>query len=269
MTLPAYANHVATFPELYEQYLVGPLFSPWVPDLLDRLQLAPGDRVLDIACGTGIVARLARERVGAGARVVAVDLSPQMLAVGRRVEPGIDWREGSAVALPVPAGEAFDAIVCQQGLQFFPDRPAAAREMRRVAAPGGRVAISVWRSLDEAPFFRETHAIAERHLGPIVDQRHAFGDAAGIERLLVEAGFRDVRVEPVRRTIRFGDPAPFLHLNTMALVGMSPASKTMSDELRNQTVATIASESASLVPRFSDGEGLAFDLATNIATARA
>ena len=266
MALPS--MNLATLPEMYERLLVGPLFRPWAVALLDRVKLAPGDSVLDLACGTGIVARLARERLGEDARIVGVDLSPQMLAVAKTLAPGIDWREGSAAALPVAEGETFDVVVCQQGLQFFPDKPAAAREMRRVLAEGGRLAVATWRPLDEVPFFRDLHEIAERHLGPVVDQRHAFGRAADLERLLADAGCLDVRVEQLARTIRFEEPAMLFHLNAMAIVGMSPASRDMTDEARAQMVAVIANASAEVLQRYTDGGGLSFELSTNLALAR-
>ena len=89
-----------SFPEMYEQALVGPLFHPWAERLLDDVELAAGDCVLDVACGTGILARLAKDRLGESARVVGVDLNPAMLAVARQVAPGVDWREGDVAALP-------------------------------------------------------------------------------------------------------------------------------------------------------------------------
>lgn len=258
-----------TLPEMYERWLVASLFRPFAEALLDRVGLRSGEHVLDVACGTGIVARLARGRAGAGARIVGVDLSPQMLAVARNVAPDIDWREGNATELPVAAGETFDVVLCQQGLQFFPDRPAAARAMHRVLAPSGRLGVATWRPLDDVPFFAALHRIAERHVGPVVDQRHAFGIAGDLERLLGEAGFHDVRVETVTRTVRFPEPAVFLQLNAMAIVGMSAAAKTMDDAERARTIALVANDSADVLPDYRDGSELAFALATNVATARA
>ena len=255
--------------DMYERVLVNPLFRPWVDDLLQRVQLAPGDRVLDLACGTGIVARVAKERLGRDAAVVGVDASPQMLAVARRVAPDIDWREGNAAALPVAAGEQFDVVICQQGLQFFADKPAAAREMRRVLAQGGRLAAATWRELEDNPLFRELHELAERRLGPVVDQRHSFGEASDVEALLTGAGFRDVRVETITRTIHFGDPAAFLQMNAMAIVGMSAAAKTIEESERSRLVALIAADSSQLMPRYGGGAGLSFDISANVATARA
>ena len=268
MTLPTYAMNVSSFPEMYEHWLVGPLFRPFAEVIVERARLTPGDRVLDIACGTGIVARLARERLGEHGRAVGVDSSPQMLAVARRVAPAIEWREGDARSLPLAEGEQFDVVFCQQGLQFFPDRTAAVAEMRRATKHGGRLLVAVWQSLDEAPFFREAHRVAERRLGAFVDRRHSFGDALALQRLIADAGFEEVRVDRLVRTIRFDDPTPFVRMNTMALVGMSPASSTMNEQERAHLVGVIVDESADAVRQYSSGEGLSFELAANVATAR-
>lgn len=267
MTLPAYAMNQSNFAEMYERLLVGPLFRPWAEVLLDRVSVASGDRVLDLACGTGIVARLAKERLGQKGRVVGLDLSSQMIEVGRSIDPSVEWREGNAIALPFDENEKFDVLLCQQGLQFFPDKVVAAREMRRVLAPGGRLAVATWRSLEEIPFFMALDRVAERHLGKVIDHRYGF-DAMVLERLLGDAGFSEIRVEKVSRTIRFVDGAIFVRMNAMALVGMSSASTTMTDEQRAQRVEVIATESADVLPSFADGKGIAFEISTNLATAR-
>ena len=268
MTLPAYAMNLSSFPEMYERWLVGPLFRPWAEVMLEQVALATEDRVLDVACGTGVVARLAKDRLGDGGRVVGVDISPGMLAVARAVAPSIDWREGNVNALPLGDSEQFDVVVCQQGLQFFPDKAAAARELRRALGPNGRLAVSTWRALDDIPIFRELHRVAEHHVGPIVDQRHAFGDAALLATLLREAGVRDVDVKTMARTIRFDDASVFVRLNTMALVGMSAASKGMAEDERGRAVDAIVNDSADVVSPYTDGARLAFEISSNVATGR-
>lgn len=267
MSLPSYAMNQASFPEMYERWLVGPLFRPWAELTLDELKLSPGDSLLDIACGTGIVARVAKERAGDSARVVGIDVSPDMLAVARAVAPNIDWREGNASSLPLAEGERFNVVVCQQGLQFFADQAQALAEMRRALAEHGRLAVATWRSDDEIPFFRDLREVAERHLGPITDQRYSFGDAVLLEELLRDAGFENVAVKRVSRTIRFKDGDPFLRLNTMAFVGMSSAGKTMGEEERKRVMDAIIEESVPVSEQYSDGPELAFELTTNLAIA--
>ena len=257
------------FPDIYEQALVGPLFQPWVDSLLEDIGLTPGDRVLDVACGTGIVARLAKERLGAKGRVVGVDVNPQMLAVARRIAPEIDWREGDAGALPLGHEERFDAVLCQQGFQFFTDRAAAACQMRRALARDGRVAVSTWRPDEEFPLLRRLREIAERHLGPIDDRRHSLGEPDLIEAVLGEAGFRDIRSKHFSRTIRFTDGSVFARLNAMALISMSAASGALDDEARQRVVETIARDSAELIRLHTDEAGFAYEIGTNVVLARA
>lgn len=226
MTLPAYAMNQSNFAQMYEGLLVGPLFRPWVDDLLDGARIAPGDRVLDLACGTGIVARLAKERLGNQGRVVAVDLSTQMA----------QRRSGHRVA----RGERHGPAVRRDGTVRRHHLPARAPVLSGQAVGGPR----------NAP-----RAGAGRHLGTVVDHRYGFGDPLALERLLAEAGFKDVHVETVSKTIRFADGAVYLHMNTMALVGMSAVSATCSDEQRAQLCAAIAKESINVLPPYADGEG--------------
>ncbi len=257
------------FADLYEQILVGPLFQPWVEPLLQDIELKPGDRVLDIACGTGIVARIAQERLDSTGSVVGVDINPQMLAVAQRVAPTIDWRQGDAGALPLQDGEAFDVVLCQQGFQFFPDRAAAAHELRRALVKGGRLGVSTWRPDEEFPVLRELRAIAERHVGPITDRRHSLGDPGPLEAVLRQSGFHDIRSKHFSRTIRFQDGSVFVRLNAMALVGMSTQASALDDEGRQSIVNAIVRDSAELVRLQSDGAGFHYEIGTNVVLARA
>jgi ubiquinone/menaquinone biosynthesis C-methylase UbiE len=256
-----------SFPEMYERWLVGPLFLPWAELTLDELKLSPGDRLLDIACGTGIVARVAKKRLGETGHVVGIDVSSDMLAVARNVAPDIDWREGNANSLPLSEGEQFDIVVCQQGLQFFSDKTEAVAQMRRALAEHGRLAVATWRSDEEIPVFRELRRVAERHLGAITDQRYDFGDAAVLEGLLRDGGFHDIEIKTVARTICFDDGEPFIRLNTMAFVGMSTGGKAMSDDERKHVMENIINESAPVLQQYSDGSALTFELRTNLALA--
>ncbi len=264
---PAQMFNRTSFPDLYEQHLVGPLFRPFAEAILDQVNVSPGDRVLDIACGTGIVARLAKERIGRSGHVVGVDVNSQMLAVARRVAPAIDWREGNAAALPLDDGERFSVVFCHQGLQFFPDKRAAVLEMRRALLPGGRLAVATWRPVHEFPFLSELHRVAERHLGAIVDTRHGFGEESLVEALFREAGVRNVRLSRLTRRIRFTDGSQFLRLNTAALVGMSAVSRQMRDEERVRAIAAITDDSGAVLSAYTGESGLEFDLGATIASA--
>ncbi|HEX4009346.1 MAG TPA: class I SAM-dependent methyltransferase [Solirubrobacteraceae bacterium] len=196
----------ASVPEAYDRLLVGPVFEPWARELVRRVAPAPGATVLDLACGPGTVARLVAERIGTAGRVVACDISPAMLAVASAVPgvPGaapIEYVESSADALPV-ADAACDVVVCQQGLQFFPDRPAALNEMRRALRDGGTVALAVWaveRPLGLFGPIGETVrdcGVPEPYPRAFEPDSYALG-APALRDLLAGGGWRDVTVELV------------------------------------------------------------------------
>jgi ubiquinone/menaquinone biosynthesis C-methylase UbiE len=139
-------------PELYQRYLVPAIAANWAEDLVDRAQPRTGEAVLDVACGTGIVARSASRRMAQG-HVTGLDLNKGMLSVARTLPSEgvpIDWIEGSALDPLFPAG-IFDLVLCQLGLQFFPDQGRALGEMRRVQSPSGRIAVSVYSPIERTP----------------------------------------------------------------------------------------------------------------------
>jgi SAM-dependent methyltransferase len=199
--------------EAYERQLVPAMFAPWAARLIELAGLQPGQRVLDVACGTGAVTRLAAPRVGGSGRVVGLDVNAAMLAVAGSLPAAegapIEWLQASALAMPLPRA-AFDAVLCQQGLQQFPDRPAALREMRRVLRPGGRLAASVWSAIEASPGMAALVSALEQHVGvEAANNRRApfaLGDADELGGLLAVAGFRDVQVRTLVETARFRSP---------------------------------------------------------------
>ncbi len=154
--------------EVYERQLVPVMLAPWAPKLIDLAEVRPGMHVLDVACGTGVVTRLAAERVGSTGRVVGLDINAAMLSVARGLPPvggaTVEWLEASALEIPLPDA-AFDVVLCQHGLQQFPDRPTALREMRRVLMPGGRLALCVWSRIEGSPGMAALAEALERHVG--------------------------------------------------------------------------------------------------------
>jgi ubiquinone/menaquinone biosynthesis C-methylase UbiE len=251
----------------YEQHLVGPLFRPWAALLIQHTGISRGDTVLDVACGTGIVARLAAERSGGWRQVTGVDQSRGMLAVARQVEPEIDWREGSAGNLPLREGERFDIVLCHQALQFFPDRGAAVHQMHRALKPDGRLGIASWSPVTEG-LLHDLHVIAERRLGALVDRRHAFGEEQPMKELLENAGFRQVQVETRSLRVTFPDPARFLQLNARALVGMSSRTASLSEASKGVLMAELVKDSAEAARVHTTEDGLTFSIGSVLATAR-
>src|SRR5215471_11958046 len=196
--------------ELYELYLVPRVTLPWALDLVERVRLRSGDRVLDVACGTGVVARVAATAAGAGGRVAALDVNSGMLTVGRSLpRPAgapIEWYEASALALPFGDGE-FTVVLCQFGLQFLPDPRAALREMLRVLATAGRAGVSVYTSIDRNPAAQALSDALDRYLGEGASRakrsEHSLADSAELHELFADAGFAGVHIEAVTRTLRF------------------------------------------------------------------
>lgn len=139
---------VATAAEVYDRFFVPALFQSWTSRVADVAAIQPGERVLDVACGTGILACEAAERVGPSGEVIGLDINDGMLTVARRKSRAIAWRQGDAEQLPFADGE-FDAVVSQFGLMFFADRQQALREMARVVRPGGRLVVAVWDCVEQ------------------------------------------------------------------------------------------------------------------------
>ena len=210
-------------PELYQRYLVPAVTALWAADLIDQVAPQPGDRALDVACGTGVVARLAAERMGPTGQVAALDLNPGMLAVARALPAvtgaKITWWEDSALALPFPEA-TFDVVLCQLGLQFFPDRPTALQEMRRVLKDGGRVGLSVYGPIEHNPAtFALAHAL-DRHIGPEASlakrAEHALADTDELRELIAGAEFHDVVISTVTKWIRLPSPAAYVRVQLAA-----------------------------------------------------
>jgi ubiquinone/menaquinone biosynthesis C-methylase UbiE len=188
--------------ERYEAMFVPGLFAEWAPRLADIAGIRPGQAVLDVACGTGIVARTVADQLGDRGRVVGVDVNDAMLAVARRVGPQLDWRRADVAALPFSDGE-FDAALCQMALMFFADRIGALREMGRVVRPGGVVALAVPAALDDQPAYGPFVELAVREAGPaarsLLDTYWRCGD---LDELI--AGVREAGLEPIASETHVG-----------------------------------------------------------------
>lgn len=150
--------------DVYEEFFVPALFHEWAARVSDAAAIDSGQRVLDVACGTGVLTRNVAERVRPGGVVIGLDCNEGMLDVARHTSPAIEWRLGQAESLPFPEG-SFDAVVSQFGLMFFEDRVASLREMWRVLQPGGRLVVAVWDSLDRVPGYAAMTALLQRLFG--------------------------------------------------------------------------------------------------------
>lgn len=248
----------SSLPENYERHLARPLFAPWAELLLGAVRPAAGMSVVDVASGTGIVARAAARRVGPSGHVLATDVSPAMIAFNAAHPPLPGSAPIATAVAPVTElgrpDDTFDALVCQQGLQFFPDRAAAMREMRRVLRPGGVLGISVWSpGHDLAPFGYLNGAL--RDVGAPEPFPNAYDDAGyglsvdQVVELLDGAGFTDVDARDVELVSRWPDPDALY-----AAVSGTPFGPVL-DALDDSAKADVRERIARATERFAaDGE---------------
>jgi SAM-dependent methyltransferase len=219
--------------------------------------------VLDVACGTGVVARGAAEQVGASGHVAAIDVNAAMLEVARRVDSPagapIAWQQASALELPYDEG-SFDVVLCQLGLQFFPDPGAALRQMRRVLVARGRLGVNVYSAIEQTP---AALALSEAHqqIGGDASRPkrsdHSLADAAELHKLVATAGFGDINLTTVTQTLRFPSVADWVHIQLSA----SPLAPLLNDldptRAESLVNAIVADVQVALAPH-SGTDGLAF-----------
>ena len=255
--------------QVYEDVLVPRFFTPWGRLLLDELAVGEGEAVLDVACGPGSVTRLAAAAVGPAGRVTGCDLSPAMLAIAQAkpaVAGGapIDYHEAPADRLPVVDAD-YDVVVCQQGLQFFPDRAGAMAEMHRAVRPGGRVGIAVWRTIEEAPPFAALEAAIREVMGDALADRYRGGPwgmprEEDLSALLEGAGFRDVRIERPTLPLVF-DRGPSQLFSSLAASGIAADVDAAPAEVRTQLAEAYERNAE---PMIVDGE-LRSEASSNLA----
>lgn len=255
-----------TAAKAYEELFVPALFDQWTPMVLDAAGVGSGHRVLDVACGTGILARRARERVGDATKVAGVDPAPGMLAVAEQTAPDIDWRRGTAEALPFADG-TFDAVVSQFGLMFFDDQRRAMAEMSRVLKDGGRLAVAVWESLERIPAIAQEVALLERVAGQqAADALRApfvLGDQDGLTALAQGASVESVEVRSQSGKARFPSIRSLVEAD---LRGWLPL---MGVVLAEDVIERILDEADQQLSEYAEGDGeMIFDMPALILTGK-
>lgn len=192
----------------YQEMMVPAIFENWGEQILNEAKINPGDKILDIACGTGALTRIAAERSGKNGFVAGLDMNPGMLSVAEKLAPDIEWREGRAEELPWDAN-SFDAVISQFGLMFFENKQAALQEMLRVLKPGGRIVVVVFDSLDHIPGYKIMTETFARTVGEEVAQalRYPFslGDTGKLEVLCFESGFIPSQITTRKAAADFPD----------------------------------------------------------------
>ena len=247
----------AAVPARYEELLVPRLFRPWAALLLDQLQLHAGEVVVDVATGPGTLAGMAAERVGSLGKVIATDISAPMLQVARSkpslaASAPIEYLECAAAPLLVP-GEVADVVVCQQGLQFFPDRREALREMCRVLKPGGRLGIAVWSNLESCTIWSVFHSVLGTAgldgLAQLILAPFSWGSLESLREAVTSAGFRQVVASTRSLPIVFegGDSQVF---DALFAQPVGPSIQALPDATRQRLRTAIAKQVA---PMMADG----------------
>jgi len=251
----------------YERLHVDALFRQWAEPVLDAACVAAGATVLDVACGTGVAAREAHSRVGPTGSVTGLDIGPGMLAVAEDIEPGVSWVEGDAGRMPFE-NAMFDAVMCQFGLMFFPDRVAAIREMLRCAKPGAPVAVAVWDALERSEAYPISVDLLDRRAGSdAADALRApfvLGDTDELRSLFVEAGASAVSIDTQHGTAKFPSVRSMLEAD---LTGWLPV---MGVFLDDELIESILREADDELHRYVNDAGeMVFDTPAHVVTARA
>ncbi len=251
--------------EVYDTQFVPALFAHWGPIVADAAGVKVGDRVLDVACGTGAATLAAAEKAGPSGHVVGLDAKPDMLAVARRKPTQIEWVEGTAEALPMP-DDSFDAVVSQFGFMFFEDKPGALREMMRVLRPGGGIAVAVCDAVENSPGYAALAKLLDRLFGRDVGGAFrapfVLGDPEQLHAICREAGIADAKVTRHNQAVRFS--------SIDAMVSAERACVwTLGGVLDDDQFARLLAESEKELQPFvtADG-GIRFDMPSLIVTAR-
>lgn len=249
--------------EAYEAGFVPALFADWAPALVDAAGVRPGQRVLDVACGTGVVAREAADRLRGEGRTVGLDLNEAMLVVARRVRPDIEWVQADAAALPFD-DEAFDVVLCQAALMVLPDLALALREMARVVAPSGTVAVQVWVSRESQTGFRPFYEVVARHAGPdAVDLLSAYwrlGDLDALTGLFAAAGLEI----SVTRTRTGAIRVPTIEAYVTTEIESTPLVDRIDDDVYRRIRADAG---IALQPMYTESGGLQMRIVGHVLTA--
>ena len=254
--------------ERYESCPARYILGPWAPFLVDAARLVAGERVLDVACGTGVVTRAAAQRVGPTGRVVGVDLNPGMVRVAQSlpvpIGAPIEWLERSALDLRLERA-SFDAVLCQQGLQFFPDKAVALRELHRVLNRGGRLALSVWKNA--GPY----NTAVGRALSQFINAEAAERFNASrqvptpdeLRRLATEADFSNVEVQVSRLNVHLPRLDNFT-LDHLASTPIAPLIASADPKMRQKIGMSVAEQ----LRGYADGEGVTYPEETHVLTGR-
>lgn len=254
--------------EAYERYIVRNLFLPWTQDLISRAQPLTATRVLDLACGTGIVCRTLAAQAKREMHLVGLDISPSMLAKAEALADEMDipvqWHEACATCMPFPDG-FFDLVLCQQGLQFFPSPHTALREVRRILKPGGLAVFSVWGPLAENPFYGTIDALVSRHLSEgALALPFSLSDLDGLRQLAVAADLRVIAADQPRLRIHATDPEVFAAMCIRGATAVLPEFAALTQASQYDVLERMHADLDAAVHPFRQSGAMVFDTMANV-----
>lgn len=206
-------------PDAYEKYIVPAYTGAWAKEIVNRACLGEGEKVLDVACGTGLVARIASKKQSSTDLIYGIDVNEAMLKKAREIEAHINWHHSDVTDMPF-SDNKFDVILCQQGLQYFPNPSLALKEMRRVLAENGRILSSVWRPIKYSPFYESLCKVLEKYINAkaasMLSGAFSFGDHMKLKTLFSNAGFRSINVNIVIKQMSYSPFEEFVMGGIMA-----------------------------------------------------
>ena len=257
--------------EIYHQYMVPAIFRPFAIDLIEFAELQSGERVLDVACGTGVVTRLASAKVGGSGKVIGLDSNPAMLEVARTIatenESAIEWIEAKASEITL-LDAGVDVVICQHGLQYFPDRPAALSEMHRVLSQGGRLVLNIWRPVRYNPGHAVFAEVLEKRVSAeaAATRRAPFRlcERDELRGLVSNAGFHDILIRLTSRVTRFDSAEAMMRI----MMAGTPLASAMKEGI-DGTLTEVIHEVTKRLNEFTDDCGLALPMQAWVVTASA
>ena len=240
----------ASAAEVYEEFYLPALFQEWPPRVIEAARIQSGQRVVDVACGTGVLARAVVERVGPEGSTVGVDINEGMLEVAREKAPEIEWRQAPAETLPLD-DDTFDSVVSQFGLMYFEDQQGALEEMMRVLRPGGILAVAVWDRLENSPGYAAVTELLRRLFGDEAANEmqapYSLGDKQVLQRLFASAGISSAEIQTLEGTARFPSIEAWIYADIKGW--------TLADMIDDEQYELMLREAQQELARFVTAEG--------------
>lgn len=253
-------------PDVYERFIVPAYTRAWAEEMVNRACLCKGEKILDAACGTGLVARMAAEEQCSTDLIFGVDVNTVMLKKAQEIEENINWHQSDVTNMPFPDNH-FNVIFCQQGLQYFPDPSLALKEMKRVLAENGRILLSVWRPIRYSPFYESLCEVLEKYVNKnsasLLSAAFNFGDYAKLKALFSTIGFNSIKINIVVKQMHYFPFDEFVMGGIMA----TPFFKDI-QEMKESKREEMLLEITRLNQDYIDDNGLAAPLESYIVNAK-